>query len=646
MPKKGRQEEMSSPMEKPEESLVQRHDLDHLKNELHEVRKRLEKIAEMGEEGIVVYDENFRIEFANSMASVITGYVHEQLMGMEFKKLLSGRDQKLLDQLNIQMGGRDGGRVCMEMNVMCADGREKPAEICISVASEEERERTYVYMADITQRKRFERELKESEARYRNLFGKLPVGAFVSTTEGKFLDCNQALLDMLGYARKEEFLRLDIARDVYWNAADRDVFRALIGEKGYVKDFEVDFKRKDGDKITILLTGFVRTDEAGKVIGYEGLNIDISQRKNIERELREANEFLTSLIESSVDGIIATDMKGNILIFNSGAERLFGYKAEDVIGKMNIQEVYAPRMAKVIMEKMRGPDYGGAGKLQSFRMLHKNKCGELIEGNLSAAIIYDEKGKEMASVGIFTDLREQQLVQRELHDTQLRLSDAEKLAALGRVTAQIAHELNNPIYGIMNTLELLKRDVSMQSPRRRFLDMSLEETKRITELLRKMLNFSKPDKEEKRPTDVNTMLQELAIFLARQLRDHNITVEMELNSELPEIMASPNQLRQVFLNLILNARRAMPYGGMLRLVTTRNGESVVVNVEDTGVGIPDDIKGRIFEAFFTTQSKVKGVGLGLSVCYGIVKDHKGEINVESEVGKGSKFSVILPIRGG
>lgn len=643
MAKKSTYKELAHRVQELEGLLAQREPPDRVKREVQDVAKRLEKIAEMGEDGILVYDEDFRIEFANNMASVISGYSPEQLMKMDFMKLLNEQDKKFLDEMYSQVGADESRRICMEMNILCADSEEKPVEICISIAHEEGRRKTYVYLGDITERKRFERELRESERRYRNLFEKLPVGAFVSTPEGRFLDCNQALLDILGYESQGEFLKLDIARDLYRNPGDRNTFRKLIEKKGYVRDFEVDFKRKDGEGISILLTGFVRRDEEGRTAAYEGLNIDITQRKRMERELREANEFLTRLIDSSIDGIITTDMKGNILIFNSGAERLLGYKSEEVIGKMNIREIYAPGMAKVVMEKMRSPEYGGVGKLNSFRIVHRNKMGELIDGNLSAAIIYDERGDEIASVGIFTDLREQLRMQRELQETQYRLSETEKLAALGRLTSQIAHELNNPIYGIMNSLELLKGEVPPQSPKRRFLDMSLEETKRIADLLRNMLSFSKPDEEEKKSIDVNKILEELTIFLARQLRDHNIKVEMALDPDLPELMASPNQLRQVFLNMILNARTAMPYGGRLRLETGREGENVVAKIKDTGVGIPKEIQGKIFEAFFTTQEKKRGVGLGLSACYGIVKEHHGEITVKSEVGKGSTFSVILPI---
>jgi two-component system NtrC family sensor kinase len=229
----------------------------------------------------------------------------------------------------------------------------------------------------------------------------------------------------------------------------------------------VEFKKKSGQKITVLLTAHAKRDEKKRIIGYEGLNIDISERKRMERELKEANEFLMNLIESSVDGIIVTDMKGNILIFNKGAEDILGYKAEEVVGKMNIRSIYEPGVGKEVMEKLKSPDYGGVGRLTSFPILHRRKDGELIEGDLSASVIYDDEGREVASIGIFKDLRERLGIERELREMQQALLLSEKLAAMGRLTSQIAHELNNPIYGIMNTLELLKTEIPPESKRRR-----------------------------------------------------------------------------------------------------------------------------------------------------------------------------------
>jgi two-component system NtrC family sensor kinase len=451
------------------------------------------------------------------------------------------------------------------------------------------------------------------------------------------------MLEMAGYPNKEEFLKINIAKDLYVNPQEREAFRRLVEQQGFVKDLEVEFKKKNGEKITVLLTAHVKRDEKGEVVRYEGINIDISDRKRMERELKEANDFLMNLIDSSVDAIIVTNMKGDILLFNKGGENLLGYKSEEVVGKMHIRNIYPPGVAKEVMDKLKSPDYGGIGKLTSFPIVHRRKDGELIEGDLSASLIYDEKGNQIASVGIFKDLRERLRIERELQKMQEALLQSEKLAAMGRLTSQIAHELNNPIYGIMNTLELLKTEIPPESKRRRILDLSLSEIQRLSEMLRNMLSFSKPEEEKRRPIKIDELIEGILLMMERQMRESNIQVETSFDPDIPEIMASTNQMRQVMLNLIKNAKEAMPKGGNLFIRTGKEDNRVLIHIQDTGMGIPEEIRDKIFEAFFTTKQKVKGVGLGLSVCYGIIKDHGGEIKVESEEGKGTTFVISLPI---
>jgi len=295
------------------------------------------------------------------------------------------------------------------------------------------------------------------------------------------------------------------------------------------------------------------------------------------------------------------------------------------------------------MDKLRSPDLGGVGKLTSFPIFHRRKDGELIEGDLSASLIYDEKGNEIASVGIFKDLRERLKMERELREIQQALLQSEKLAAMGRLTSQIAHELNNPIYGIMNTLELLKTEIPPESKRRKILELSLSEIQRLSEMLRNMLSFSKPEEEARKRINLNDLLEGILLMMERQMRESNVRVVLDLDSQIPEVMASTNQMRQVMLNMFKNAKEAMPNGGTLTVRTANEDQKVSVHIQDSGVGIPEEIRNKIFEAFFTTKQKVKGVGLGLSVCYGIIKDHGGDIKVESEEGKGTTFIISLPI---
>ena len=496
---------------------------------------------------------------------------------------------------------------------------------------------------DISKEKKQEEMLRASEEEFKNLFEHVASGVFISSKEGKFLNANQALLDMLGYDSKEEFLNIDLPRDLYVRPEDRRTFQEMMERDGRVIDYEVEFKRKDGSTLPILLTGHARYDQQGNIIGYEGLNVDLTQRKLMEKELREAYDFMNKIVQSSPNAITATDMKGNILIWNQGAEETLGYKASDVIGKMNIRKIYAEGVARKVMQMLRSDKSGEVGRLNTYPMVYVRRDGEVVEGNLSAAIIYDAKGNEIASVGSFVDLRDRLQMERALRDTQEQLLQSEKLAAMGRLTSQIAHELNNPLYGIMNTLELLKTEIPTDNKRRKILEMALSETIRLSDLLRKMLSFSKPDQEERHPVDINSVLDEILLLHEKQLKENDINIAVTFAEGLNLVNASKNQLRQVFLNMVANARDAMPDGGTLSVVTGGDTEKIFVEVSDTGTGIREEHLDKIFDSFFTTKGEVKGVGLGLSVCYGFIKDHGGDIEVKSQVGEGTTFTITLPV---
>lgn len=496
---------------------------------------------------------------------------------------------------------------------------------------------------DISLKKRQEEELKASEQQYRRLFEHVGCGVFISSKEGKFLDANKALLDMLGYPSKEEFLEIDIAHNLYLRPEDRQRFMEIIEHNGSVIDFGSEFKKRDGSTIPVLLTGHVRYDRKGNVIGYEGIIVDQTQRIQMAREIREANDFLNNIVHNSSNAIMAADMKGTIILWNRTAEEILGYKKEDVVGKLNITKVYPEGIAKKVMEKLRTSENPRKGQLKFYPIVFIRKDGNIAEGNLSASIIYDEDHNEIATVGIFMDLKERMEMERRLKATQEQLVQSEKLAAMGRLTSQIAHELNNPLYGIMNTLELMKTEISPGNKRRKLLEMALSEIVRLSELLRKMLTFSKPDQKEKQPVDINTILGEILLLHEKQFRENDINIAMEQGDGLGQVHASKNQLRQVFLNMFNNAGDAMPYGGTLTVKTSEHDGDIFIKISDTGVGIKEENIHKIFDAFFTTKSSVKGVGLGLSVCYGFIIEHGGDIQVTSTVGEGTEFVITLPV---
>jgi PAS domain S-box-containing protein len=597
--------------------------------------KRVSQIFQALIDGVYVVDSNFNVEYMNDVMAINFGRGN----GEKCYQIIYNRDQVCPWCRATEV--YKGKSIHWEHYVQHLDRfyyiTEFPLKHSGDLIS-----KVGIYR-DITQRKKCGKELESSEESYKRLFQNVHCGVYVSSKEGKFLDANQALLDMLGYESKEEFLKVDIAKDLYLRPEDRSKWQKMIERNGYVMDYGVDFKRKDGSPISVLHTAHVRYDRDGKILGYEGITVDQSQRRKMEKELKEAHNFLNNIIKSSPNAIMVVDMEGNIIVWNRAAEEALGFNAEEAIGKMNIRQVYPEGMAKQVMKMMRSSEYGGVGRLRSFPIVYARKDEKFVEGNLSAAIIYDDEGKEVASVGIFVDLKERLEMERKLRDAQEKLLQSEKLAVMGELTSQIAHELNNPLYGIMNTLELLKTEVSPQNKRRKVLDMALSETERLAELLRKMLRFSKPDEEEKQPTDINEILDEILLLVGKQLQENTIRVARSFADDLGNVYASRNQLRQVFLNMIANARHAMPDGGTLTVKTTAKGENIYIEITDTGSGIKEEDIDKIFDAFFTTKEGVKDVGIGLSLCKEFTEGHGGDIKVSSQWGSGTTFTISLPI---
>jgi two-component system NtrC family sensor kinase len=615
-----------------------------MEQRIREATQQFEKIAEMGDDGIVVFNQAFKIIFANQMASEITGILKEDLIGRNFFTVIGKEDKEFLEG-TVTRGVGIGEKLCTEMNILTPQGQVKDAEVCIALAKSDAGEvKTYAYIRDITARKQFERSLKDSEEKLRTLFERVRHGLFISSKEGKFLDCNQALLDMLGYTTKEEFLNIEIAQDLYLNPEDRKIFQEKIERDGYVKDMEVEFKKKNRDQITVLLTGHPIKNEREEIIGYQGINLDITERKRIENELRETNEFFMNLIESSVDGIIAADMKGNIFVFNKGAEALTGHTAEEVIGKIHITQIYPEGVAKEIMKKLRSPEYGGVGKFAPSQLTVLNKAGEEIPIQLSATLIFDGEGKEVASVGIFTDLRARINMEKKLQETHLQLVSSEKMASLGKLAAGIAHEINNPLGGILIYASLMAEDLPEDDTKRGDLARIVQETSRCKDIVKSLLEFARQTEPKMEPTDINRAITDGLFFLENQALFHNIKIIKKLDPFLPFVRGNASQLKQVLINIIVNAAEAMHGNGTLTITSypSPDRRSIVLEFTDTGEGIPEENFTRIFDPFFTTKEVGKGTGLGLATSYGIVEDHGGRIGVKSKVGEGTTFTIELP----
>ncbi len=372
---------------------------------------------------------------------------------------------------------------------------------------------------------------------------------------------------------------------------------------------------------------------------------DLTERIAMERELQKSNVFLQNIIHSSVDGIVVVDTKGVPLIFNEGAERILGYRAEEIIGNLeNFRRFYPPHVAAEMMRRMRSDEHGPPDKLNTTRLTFITKGGEEVPVNFSATIIR-ERGEEVGSVGIFSDLREILKVHQELEATQSQLVQTEKIASLGRMAAGTAHEINNPLAGILIYAELLRRDLEEDAVNRENVDVIINQTMRCQQIVHRLLDFSRQSLGDKKLFDVNEIIRRCVDLISHQAFFHNIKVILELDPALPQIVGDPGQLQQVFTNLLLNAADAM-FGTGTITVASRPApppDGVLLAFTDTGCGIPPEVKDKIFEPFFTSKPPGKGTGLGLSIVYGVIQRHGGSIEADSPPGGGTTFTIRLPL---
>ncbi len=372
---------------------------------------------------------------------------------------------------------------------------------------------------------------------------------------------------------------------------------------------------------------------------------DLTSRILIERELQKTNAFLANIIQNSVDGIVVVDTKGVPLIFNEGAERILGYTAAEMVGNAeNFRRFYPVESAGEMMRRMRSDEYGPPDKLNTTRMTFINKHGEEVPVNFSATIIR-ERGREVGSVGIFSDLREILKVHKELEAAQSQLVHTEKIASLGRMAAGVAHEINNPLAGILIYAELLQRDLAADDVHRENIEVIINQTMRCQQIVHRLLDFSRQSLGDRKLFDVNDVLHRCVELISHQAFFHNIKVIQHLDPFLPQIVGDPGQLLQVFTNLLLNAADAMNGQGQITIASrpTAAEDGIVLTFTDTGCGIPPEIRDKIFEPFFTTKPPGKGTGLGLSIVYGVIQRHGGTISADSPPEGGTTFTIRLPL---
>ncbi len=353
------------------------------------------------------------------------------------------------------------------------------------------------------------------------------------------------------------------------------------------------------------------------------------KRKRTEEALTAERKLL---IHTCMDGILAYDMAGTIFLFNDTAARILGYEPEDVVGKVNIRELYTPGQAEEIETKLHDPGYGGKGVLENYETWVRHQDGTHIPIWLSARLFLEDE-REIGVMGHFRDLRERKHMEAEL----LR---SERLAALGNMAAHISHEIKNPLMLIGGFARQVLKDVAQEPQKNQEkLQIIVDEVKRLEDFLVEVGSYAKLSEPNLQSGDLNTLIGELCQRLEPNLREHGIQLVLDLDSNLPSLNFDPLHMRQALLNLAKNGIEAMAEGGTLTISTKERPEGILVEFADTGVGIPPEILDKIFQPFYSTKSK--GSGLGLAISQKIIEAHRGKISIESEPGQGTQARIFL-----
>lgn len=408
--------------------------------------------------------------------------------------------------------------------------------------------------------------------------------------------------------------------------------------------------RKNGQVFPVYEKTSIVKDKEGNPKGIVSIVEDISLRKRLEQALRESEERYRTLVDTASSAIIAVDEAGNVKLFNPAASEIFGYKKEEILGKSvsalvpeRYREALEGGFANFVENKMPAL----TGHSFEFRGRRKNGAEFPIEVSLSSCKI----GGQRVFTAIILDITERKQLQE-------KLIQSEKMAAIGQLISGVTHEVNNPLAVVMGYSELLLMEEKLDEEVRSYIQVIYEQAQKSREVIQDLLSFARVHDRERKPVNINDVMKKTLALKEYDFKKHNIDVTFLPDSSLPATLADPNQLQQVFLNLIINAEHAMmdrhgDHGSKLVIETkaTRGpsgkdgkpNKFIEIYVIDNGCGIKEEYIGRIFDPFFTTKPEGKGTGLGLSVSYGIIKDHDGELTAFNNESGGATFLIRLPV---
>jgi PAS domain S-box-containing protein len=472
---------------------------------------------------------------------------------------------------------------------------------------------------------------REKEQRFTQLFESLQEGVYISDLEGKLLEVNPALVTILGYESKEDLLNLAPER-LGVDASGDPVLGRGGSQSGRTRTREVRLRRKDGG-IAVCADTSTGVEEAGRIVRYQGTLVDVTEKRTMERQLHRQEEFRQHLLESFPDLILVLDLKGKYTFVSARIADLLGYGPEHLMGK-NVED--AENTSPELTALYRTVATGQSSRTScEYGSRHQDGSWRTMLG--MASPLLDAEGKPAGVIISVRDVTTEKKLEQQI-------IQSERLAAMGQMIGGFAHELNNPLTSILGMAELLQ-DGDVSEAARKQVSILHKEARRAAEIVQNLQYFARPPAPGKSQVNLNELVQRTVQMQAYPLRKSNITVDFLPEPAIPAIVADPNQLMQVFLNLLLNAEQAIRESrekGTIRVRIGRKPDSVWIVFQDDGPGIAPDNLAHIFDPFFTTKRPGRGTGLGLSICKTVLREHGGNIEATSAPGGGAVFTITLP----
>jgi PAS domain S-box-containing protein len=509
---------------------------------------------------------------------------------------------------------------------------------------------------DLGQRNReLEQRIKRTEYKYQDLIENASDLIFTLNTRGEFLFINRRLSVLTGYMREawkdRSFLDMVLPED---RASAEINFRNTL--KGKSRIFEMRIRAQSG-KIIYLSTNINPIFERGEVVGCVGIARDVTQRKKLEQEITELKNFNESIIQSIGSGLMTVDLERRITSFNQAAEEVLGWRAHEVIGRY-IDEIFSTEECNRLLPPVNTDFVAIPGGSEPVALLNREmelmrKDGKRIHVGFTVTSRIDNRNQRVGTIISFRDISVIKQMQAEV----LRM---DRLASLGVLASGIAHEIRNPLAGIKTVAQTLEEEIESADSRREYVARIIRQVNRMDDLLRTLFSYARPQSPVPRKCLLKDIVSEAKALMQQRFDKHQIHFEENYAPDLPLVYVDFHQMQQVFINLFLNAIDAMPSGGTLKVIARpvftmlqrvdRRGRRYPrpikqalyseVRVSDTGEGILKENLQAIFDPFFTT--KPQGTGLGLSIVYRIIDEHRGDIQVKSEVGSGTTFMLLLP----